>query len=320
MLLTRLIAPALCCLTMAQSNPLPQTADPTIADLFSATSRSTTWNQTQKIHLNFQTFHPQGLAITPLRIFLSSVEILEPTVPFPNPRNGLDRSPGKGIGHVFVLDHAGKLEHDIRLHEGHKYHPGGIDFDGTNIWVPLAEYRPNSSASIYRIDASTLAVHKQFDANDHYGGIVLDRSRNQLVGNNWASRNFTAWDLEGRVQEQWANQNFFIDFQDCQYIDCGRAICSGVANLPYDPSALAILSGSAQRVVQKYELGGMSLIDLRSHAILHEVPVSMWSKNDHAVTRNPVKFLVRDGALVMWAAPDDGTEAGGTDVLVFEAH
>jgi len=24
------------------------------------------------------------------------------------------------------------------------YHPGGIDFDGVNIWVPVAEYRPDS--------------------------------------------------------------------------------------------------------------------------------------------------------------------------------
>lgn len=320
MLLAHLIAPMLCYLPMAQSTPLPKTADARIVDFFSATTRGTTWNQTRKIHLNFQTFHPQGLAITPSRIFLSSVEILEATVPYAEPRDGLDRTPGKGVGHVFVLDYNGKLVHDIRLSEGYKYHPGGIDFDGENIWIPLAEYRPNSSASIYRIDAKTLEVRKQFDANDHYGGIVLDRSRNQLVGNNWASRNFTAWEVDSTVVEKWANQNFFVDFQDCQYIDCGKAICSGVASLPYDPRALAALGGNAQSTMQKYELGGVSLIDLHSHAILHEVPVSKWSKNDHAITRNPMKLLVQDEKLTMWAAPDDGTETGGTDLLVFEAH
>ena len=42
------------------------------------------------------------------------------------------------------------------------------------VWVPVAQYRPDSSAVIYRIDATTLAVHKQFEVNDHVGGIVRD--------------------------------------------------------------------------------------------------------------------------------------------------
>ena len=31
------------------------------------------------------------------------------------------------------------------------YHPGGIDYDGRHIWVPVAEYRPNSRSIIYRV-------------------------------------------------------------------------------------------------------------------------------------------------------------------------
>lgn len=218
-----------------------------------------------------------------------------------------------------MLDHNGRLLRDIHLHEGDKYHPGGIDFDGENVWVPLAEYRPNSRASIYSINAKTLELTKHFDTNDHYGGIVLDRSRNELIGNNWGSRNFTTWELDGTVVDGWANQNFFIDYQDCQYVDSGKAVCGGVANLPYHPDASVSLKTSAQKPTQKYELGGISLIDLRSHAILHEIPISKYSKNNHAITRNPMKLMVQNGKLVMWAAPDDGDEDGGTDILVFEA-
>lgn len=210
-----------------------------------------------------------------------------------------------------MLDHAGKLEHDIVLQEGDRYHPGGIDYDDRYVWVPLAEYRPNSSASVYRIDAESLDVTKQFEAGDHYGGIVHDRARGVLVGNNWASRGFTAWNLEGKVVEEWTNRSFFVDFQDCQYVEGGRTVCGGVASLP-------LPGGGSGRGSSKYELGGVTLIDLRTHRILHEVPVSVWSKNGHAVTRNPMKMFVQAGKLRMWVAPDDGDEKGGTNLLIFE--
>ena len=55
----------------------------------------------------------------------------------------IDRSAGVGRGWLFKFTPravAGTAE----LTDGVVYHPGGIDFDGKNIWVPVAEYRPNS--------------------------------------------------------------------------------------------------------------------------------------------------------------------------------
>ena len=97
------------------------------------------------------------------------------------------------------MDRQGHLQKDIVLGEGDMYHPGGIDFDGTNVWVPVAQYRPDRSAIIYRVDAATLAVHKQFDVNDHIGGIVMDKPTGHLVGNTWGSRRFAEWDLPGQA-------------------------------------------------------------------------------------------------------------------------
>ncbi|MGY4765623.1 DUF6454 family protein [Kribbella sp. CWNU-51] len=57
---------------------------------------------------------------------------------YPVPVDGYDRTPGKGIGHLFVIDRQGNLKKDIRLGEGTAYHPGGIDYDGQNVWVPAA--------------------------------------------------------------------------------------------------------------------------------------------------------------------------------------
>ena len=227
--------------------------------------------------LNFPTFHTEGIAFSPDHIFLSAVQILEPTVKYPTPQGGYDRT-AKGIGHLFVMDRAGHLQKDITLGEGDMYHPGGIDFDGRNVWVPVAQYRPDSSAIIYRVDASTLGVHKQFEVPDHFGGIVMDKRTGHLVGNTWGSRRFAEWDLRGKQLKTWGNPDFVLDYQDCQYVpnrqlktwensnfvldyqDCqyvpdSRMLCAGVTNLPQTPTA----GGAAAT----YELGGVAMIDLR---------------------------------------------------------
>ncbi len=242
--------------------------DTVLADDFGAVDRNTTWQLTGTVRLNFPTYHPEGIAFTPDRVFLSAVQIIEPTVKYPTPQGGYDRTPGKGIGHLFVMDLAGHLQQDITLGEGDMYHPGGIDFDGTNVWVPVAQYRPNSSAIIYRVDATTLQVHKQFEVTDHFGGIVMDKQTGHLVGNTWGSRRFAEWNLHGKQLRTWENPSFFIDYQDCQYAPNSQMICAGVTNLPQTPTA----GGTSAT----YELGGMALIDLRTHDIVREVPFQKW--------------------------------------------
>ena len=86
-----------------------------LADAFNGVDRNTNWQQTSKLKLNFPTFHTEGIAYSPDHIFLSAVQIIEPTVKFPTPQNGFDRTPGKGVGHLFVMDKAGALQKDIVL-------------------------------------------------------------------------------------------------------------------------------------------------------------------------------------------------------------
>ena len=191
--------------------------DGALARDFAAVDRNTAWTQVDKLKLNFPTYHTEGLAITPNHLFLSAVQIIEPTQKYPTPVDGYDRTAGKGIGHLFVMDRQGHLQKDITLGEGDMYHPGGISYDGANVWVPVAQYRPNSSAIIYRIDAGSLAVHKQFQVNDHIGGIVRDETNGHLVGNNWGSRRFYEWTTKGRQADAWDNASHFVDYQDCQY-------------------------------------------------------------------------------------------------------
>lgn len=295
----------------AEEGRAPRAADTSLADGFSKVTRSTDWQLTSKLKLDFPTFHTEGIAFTPDHIFLSSVEILEPTVKYPTPQGGYDRTAGKGVGHLFVMDKLGNLQKDITLGEGDMYHPGGIDFDGTNVWVPVAQYRPNSSAIVYRVDATSLAVHKQFEVKDHFGGIVLDQTTGHLVGNTWGSRRFAEWNLKGVELKTWENADFFIDYQDCQYVPSAKMLCAGVTNLPQTPSA----GGTAAT----YELGGVALIDLRSHQVTRDIPFQKWSTGGHVATRNPFTMTADGNRLTMRVAPDNGDEGNGTEILTYEA-
>jgi hypothetical protein len=282
-----------------------------LADSFDAVTRTTAWQQTSKLKLGFPTYHTEGIAFTPDHIFLSAVQIIEPTVKYATAQDGYDRTPGKGIGHLFVMDKAGHLQKDITLGEGDMYHPGGIDFDGTNVWVPVAQYRPNSSAIIYRVEAGTLAVHRQFQVADHFGGIVMDKQTGHLVGNTWGSRRFAEWDLRGKQLKTWDNPNFFIDYQDCQYVPNSKMLCAGVTNLPQTSSA----GGAAAT----YELGGMAMIDLTTQQVTREIPFQQWSTAGHVATRNPFKMTAAGNHLTMRVAPDNGDEGNGTEILTYEA-
>lgn len=285
--------------------------DSTLLGAFNAVDRNTKWTLTKKLRLNFPTYHTEGLAMTGDRLFLSAVEVLEPTVKYPSPQDGFDRNPGRGIGHVFVMDLEGNLQRDIIVGEGDMYHPAGLDFDGTSVWVPVAQYRPDSSSIIYRIDATSLEVKEQFRVDDHIGGIVRDQSTGHLVGNNWGSRRFYEWDLRDDTLSTWDNPSHFIDYQDCQYVATARQLCGGVTNLPQNPAA-----GGADAT---YELGGLALTDLRSHGVLHEVPFQSWSSAGHVATRNPMKMSADGNHLKLWLAPDDGNEGNGTELLTYEA-
>jgi Family of unknown function (DUF6454) len=276
--------------------------DPVVAALTQVT-RATSWQHVETIDLQFDAEHPQGMVKLGSRYFISSVEIIEPTVPCPVPCDGYDRTPGRGVGHLFVVDAGGTLVADVELGEGHMYHPGGIDYDGESLWVPVAQYRPNSSAIVYRVDPDSLAVEEVFRVSDHIGGVVRDRADGHVHGVSWGSRRLYEWTARGNQLFRGLNVSHFIDYQDCDYLAFRMMMCGGIAGLPAPAGP-------------QFELGGLALIDLRNREILHEVPVQRYSPvTSHVVTRNPV-FLERTAAgLRLYAAPDDEEDGA---ILIYE--
>ncbi|TMU87039.1 hypothetical protein FGG79_02545 [Bacillus sp. BHET2] len=268
-------------------------------------SRNTQWEQKEKVDLQFNTFHPQGMTKIGDLYYMTSVEIIEKPVKYDHPQEGYDRSTGKGIGHLFVFDKKGKLLNDLKLGEGDIYHPGGISYDDESIWVSVAEYRPNSKSIIYKVDPETLKSEEMFRANDHIGGILRDGKTGKLKAVNWGSRSFYEFNKKGKVVSKSNNPSHFIDYQDCESSSNDNMICSGMTEFHQQ--------GSSEG---KYELGGITLLDMKSMEIVHELPITMTSPQGHVVTRNPVYLENADKGITLYAVPDDDQSS----MLIYEAE
>lgn len=274
-------------------------ADEPLVAAFDQVTRGTVWTPATALDLDFNIFHPQSMEVVGDRIYISSVEIIEAPVRYPVPVDGYDRTPGKGVGHLSVLDRAGKLLRDIKIADGNRYHPGGLDVHGDSLYLPVAEYRPDSSADLYRVDLRTFKVTRLFQVDDHIGGVVLDEETGHLVGQSWGSRRFYDWTLGGRQKDFWLNPDHYIDYQDCEYVVSRKMLCSGIAGT----------------------IGGFVMIDLRDdHRILHQVPVQTQSASGRIITNNPTDIDAEPTAtgthLTLYAEPDDDL---GTKLLVYEA-
>ncbi len=279
----------------------PVMAQPTISQAFQQLGRQTQWVEIDAIPVHFNTYHPQGFALINDVLFISSVEIITPTRRFAAPQNGMDRSAGSGRGHLFKMDLQGNLLASIQLGEGDLYHPGGIDYDGKWLWVPVAEYRPHSKSVVYRVDPQTLAVEEVFKYDDHIGGIVHNTDGQTLHGVSWGSRAFYTWTLNDSLEVtnadvppavlQKGNPSHYIDYQDCMYTDGHLGICSGLATY---------YNGQI-----RFALGGLELVDLSSGLPVHQVPFPFWTENGLSLMQNPVVLQLDKHVLRLYAMPED---------------
>jgi hypothetical protein len=280
-----------------------------IQGLFRSVDRGTPWQLVDRVHLGFDAHHPEGLARVGDRFVLSTVEVVEPTQRYPEPREGTDRTAGRGVGHLIAFDAAGRLLQDQRLDDGADiYHPGGLDFDGERLWVAVAEYRPNRPSIVFSVDPATLAAREEFRLADHIGGIVHDTDRRRIVGLNWGSRVAYEWSSQGSQLRRTRNPSHYVDYQDCKFLgsdnDQGRPrmLCGGIATLRHPG-------------VERYDLGGLGLVDLPGLRAVHEIPFQEYSPAGRVGTHNAMWVEIVAGRLRLHLVPDDDD----ADMLVYEA-
>jgi hypothetical protein len=275
----------------------------TMGDRAMMLTRESQWTPVATVPMKFDTHHPQGLVKIGETLFISSVEVKVRTRRFPTPVDGFDRDQGEGVGHLFVATMEGNLLADLTLGEGAMYHPGGIDFDGRDVWVSVAEYRPNSRSIIYRVDPASRKATEVFRFGDHIGAIVHDVEENTLRGVSWGSRRFYRWTLDAsrRVTNastppaalRTLNTSHYVDYQDCKYAGRRRMLCTGVTELRQSSDA------------PSFKLGGIELVDLRDGRPVHQTPVLLWTTSGLDMTHNPVWIEAAARGLRAYFLPED---------------
>jgi len=276
-----------------------------IAERVMKLTRDSSWKPVASVPIKFTTHHPQGMVKIGDTFFVSSVEIKVPARRLTNPVDGYDRDTGDGVGHLFKIDMTGKLIADVTLGQATMYHPGGLDYDGQSIWVPVAEYRPNSRSIVYRVDPKTMKPTEMFRFADHIGAIVHNTDDHTLHGVSWGSRRFYRWTLgsDGRVTNADAppeklrtlNTSHYLDYQDCKYVGRRRMLCTGVTEMRQTPEAPV------------FRLGGMDLVDLADGRPVHQVPVLLWTAGGMDMTHNPVWIDASPTGLRGYFMPEDDT-------------
>ncbi len=276
-------------------------------------TRGVQWRQVAAIPIKFNTQHPQGMVKIGDTFYVSSVEIKTPTKRFAQLQDGYDRDTGEGTGHLFKFDRDGNLIADLTIGESSAYHPGGMDYDGKWIWVPAAEYRPNSRAIIYRVDPATMKANEVFRYGDHVGGLIRNTRNNSLHGVSWGSRRFYTWTLDANDRPTNAetsperlrvtNPSGYIDYQDCKYLGGQEALCSGLNMYQMKKDG------------PRFPLGGFEIVDLAANRAVFQIPVELWTDSGLPMTYNPFWIEPTTSGLRAYFMPEDEKST----LYIFEA-
>lgn len=103
------------------------------------------------------------------------------------------------------------------------FHPGGIDFDGKYIWVPVAVYDEYSHTYMTIVDPETLRHKIVFQADDHIGAVACHGDT--IIGANWNARDFYFFSRKGEIIEKRPSPTG-VGYQDCKAVS-GHLMCTG---------------------------------------------------------------------------------------------
>lgn len=243
--------------------------------------RTTRWQLEASIEVRTDVGHPQGLQPWGPGWLISTVH-------------------GDGRGELLVVDAAGEIQQRRDVTEGDRFHPGGISSGPDRCWVPVAEYRPSSTTTVVCVDGD-LVTTARFPFADHLGA-VGDLGDGTLLAVSWGARTLYRLDLEGKVLDQRANPNHFIDHQDLTVVDASTVVATGVG-------AVHAPGGCVQ-------LGGLSVLDVDTLRPLREVPVQAWMPSERVATYNGAHGDSVGGDVRLHCIVDDQTAA----IATWSAH
>jgi hypothetical protein len=265
--------------------------DPVTAKLM-ATSDSSEWERVGRLGLDFVTDHPQGLIRVGDRWFLSTVRI-------PQGESGNPDLSSPGDGYLIEVGRSGDVgveKRRLRLSEGMVYHPGGIAHDGTYLYVPVSEYRPDSSCHIYKVDLKTFqTVGDPVEFPDHIGALSIDPERRRIYGMSWASRRIYIWDYEWNLV--YANKNPIdnVAYQDIDFMGGSTLACGGVRT--FDLNGMEV------------NIGGIDLIDTNTWLPFHRIMITTKTPTGRLLTYNAFSHRLDFPDLHLLFIPDDDEDS-----------
>ncbi len=197
-----------------------------------ATSSLAELGDPKVIALDGRTFHVQGIDLDGDHLWVTSADTVN----------------RKGFLHLFSWP-GGKLIRSVEIQRGDRFHPGGISSDAQSLWIPVAEYRRNSTSVIQRRDKRSLNLLSEFEVSDHIGCIA---SRpDALIGGNWDSRQFYIWDHSGRLTNKIANPTQ-VGYQEMKFVS-GTLVASGL--LPGKTGAIDWLDFPSLLLIRRITTG-----------------------------------------------------------------
>ncbi|NLH75125.1 MAG: hypothetical protein GX456_18925 [Verrucomicrobia bacterium] len=85
-------------------------------------------------------------------------------------------------------------------------HPGGMQFDGRLLWVPIATSQRGGRSLLCGFDIKKLRTNRpvtpqiQYAVADHIGALAVSRKRNLVVGASWDTETVYVWNLKGHLE------------------------------------------------------------------------------------------------------------------------
>jgi hypothetical protein len=267
-------------------------ADPVVARLLS-TSDSSEWEHVASLGLDLETDHPQGLMrLGDDRYFLSTVRFTKSDAGSPDLTT-------EGQGFLIELRREGDVVRKTRrvqLGAGLVYHPGGLATDGSHIYVPVSEYRPDSQCHVYKVDARTLEIEGDpVHFPDHIGALSIDAERKRVFGMSWAARKIYVWNLDWQLLYMNLNPVQNVDYQDIDFIGGNVLACGGFSHFE--------LGG------ERVEVGGIDLIDAATWLPIHRIMVTTRTHTGRLLCHNAFTHRLVFPHLFMAFVPDDDDDS-----------
>ena len=290
-----MVASVAVCSAAYAAKPLPKQGNRVVKALMATEPEE--WQLIGSVDLKFDTYHPQGMLKVGDTFYITTVKVDRRPRYSRQGKQVSVMDEGAGKGYLMQFDADGNLLKRIELCEGAIFHPGGMDFDGRYIWVPITKYYPYSRSLIVRVEARTHQVEKVCYVDDSIGAIIHDSDNNILVGANWDADEFLTWQLDGKLrvkdaelpaaERRHANTAKHLAIQDSKYIGDGKMVGFG-------------LKSSA-----KGRIGGFDVIDTRTFEKLRSADIELRTPRKAIVSGNPSTIEIVGDKMRLYFAPED---------------